>query len=175
MVTRQHTEAPLSAPSGATDPDIRPAMHRTFRPNVAALIEHAGLYLACERTDRPGVWQSVQGGIDAEDASPEDALLREMREEIGALREHFVVERRSRAWRRYEFPPDLAPRPGRNFRGQDQLWFLVRLIRPEGLALSRSEGEFRDARWVTLADLCAATVHWKRGILEDFSRELGLL
>ena len=57
-----------------------------YRPNVAAIIvssaypDEKQIFIA-ERSDLAGVWQFPQGGID-EGESPEEALFRELKEEL---------------------------------------------------------------------------------------------
>src|SRR5260221_6107613 len=53
-----------------------------FRPNVAAIVRRSnGRILVGERSDRPGCWQFPQGGIKNSE-TPEQALQRELQEEI---------------------------------------------------------------------------------------------
>ena len=56
---------------------------REYRRNVAiVVVNHAGLVLACHRSDSTGIWQIPQGGIE-EGESDEEAMHRELEEEIG--------------------------------------------------------------------------------------------
>ena len=69
--------------------------NKFYRPNVAAIIvssdypEKKEIFIA-ERTDLAGVWQFPQGGID-EGESSEEALFRELKEEIGTKDRKSVV------------------------------------------------------------------------------------
>jgi len=50
---------------------------------VAALIKEGEQYFLIERATFPYAWGCVAGHIDSTDATPEDALRRELREEVG--------------------------------------------------------------------------------------------
>ncbi|TAE90760.1 MAG: NUDIX domain-containing protein [Verrucomicrobia bacterium] len=79
-----------------------------FRPNVAALfIRPEGQLLVCERSTFPGSWQFPQGGVDLGETL-EQALAREVREEIGLLPEHYEVLRQESGYR-YLYRADLLP------------------------------------------------------------------
>ena len=64
-----------------------------YRPNVAALmVDTNGNLLICERSTIPGAWQFPQGGVDLGEEI-EQALYREIREEIGLSKEHYEIIR----------------------------------------------------------------------------------
>ncbi|HIC45035.1 MAG TPA: NUDIX domain-containing protein, partial [Sulfurimonas sp.] len=62
-------------------------MEKIYRPNVAIVVLSAeypakkDVFIA-ERSDLNNIWQFPQGGID-EGETPEDAMFRELEEEIG--------------------------------------------------------------------------------------------
>lgn len=148
----------------------------SFRPNVAALVRIGDQYLRCLRNKPAGVWQTVQGGIETTDPSVQDALLREIREELGVEPEMVQICGQSRFWRRYFFPPEvLRSHPERQNIGQEQLWFLVELPSLECIQLERSEGEFVQVELVDLQTLLSQIVAWKLPIVKDFCYEMGLM
>jgi putative (di)nucleoside polyphosphate hydrolase len=66
-------------------------MKRKYRPNVAAIIRRPdGRVLICRRSDYPESWQFPQGGVD-EGETLEQALTRELWEEIGIGAEDFRI------------------------------------------------------------------------------------
>lgn len=152
------------------------AMDRTFRPNVAALIKVGNQFLCAERSEPRGVWQTVQGGVEANDTSLEQALLREMQEELGVDAENVRIIEQSRYWRRYEFPAEVLEKyPERKNIGQEQMWFVVELSSLGCVNLKQSEGEFVQVELVSLEKLLAQFVQWKLPIVKDFCYEMGLL
>ena len=125
---------------------MRPAMKKRYRPNVAAVLQRAdGLVLIGQRADYPESWQFPQGGIDRGE-TPEDAVRREIAEEVGLGPEVYRITARSGP-HRYEFP---AGRDRRGHDGQEQTYFLCHLHGPgpPAIDLARTCGEFAAFRWV---------------------------
>jgi putative (di)nucleoside polyphosphate hydrolase len=116
-----------------------------FRPNVAAIIRRSdGRILVGERSDQPDCWQFPQGGIKISE-TPEEALKRELREEISLPPDCYrVTERRGPYC--YLFPPG---RKKEGFDGQEQIYFLVDLL-PSHFEPSphTPDPEFRTIRWI---------------------------
>ena len=145
---------------------------RPFRQSVVGVfVNDRGKVLLGERSDAPGSWQLPQGGID-EGESPEDALRREMREELGVNR--FRILRQGAMKCRYDFPAALDAPVARKYRGQEQTWFLLRFDDGAGPAPEAADGEFRDFRWDEPAQALAGIIEWKRQCYEDGFRSLGI-
>ena len=146
-------------------------MEKRYRPNVAAILQRAdGKILIARRSDYPESWQFPQGGV-GERESAEDALSREVEEEVAlpAGRYRIAAERRGY---RYDFPggPDR-----RGFHGQEQTYFLCLL--EEGAEKEvdpgRGCGEFTEAAWVDVRSFPHHLVppmkrEVYRRVLEDF-------
>ena len=80
--------------------------------------------LVGRRLDHPsGYWQMPQGGID-ENENPEEAVWREMMEEIGT--NNAQLFKTSNQWVNYEIPQEtLNKLPwGETYIGQTQKWFI---------------------------------------------------
>lgn len=146
-----------------------------FRANVAALVQCQEKYIACYRADHSS-WQSVQGGIEESDSSPEAAIIREVQEELGVLPEDFKIIKRSKFWRRYYFTKKIlnSSRFKENI-GQEQLWFLIQLNNFKSVNLENSHGEFSKVELFDLETLLLSYSSWKYAPLFDFCREIGLL
>jgi putative (di)nucleoside polyphosphate hydrolase len=94
-------------------------------------------------------WQFPQGGIKAGE-NPEQAMYRELMEEVGLSPAHVKLLGRTRHWLRYDVPAHWVRRDTRpHYRGQKQIWYLLRLIgRDCDVCLRRSERpEFDAWRW----------------------------
>ncbi len=153
----------LGPPAGAMSPEAFARL--PYRRGVGMmLLNRAGAVFVAQRLDMPGpAWQMPQGGIETGE-SPRAAALRELREEIGTDRAEIVAE--SAEWRRYELPPDLAPRLwGGGYRGQEQKWFLLRFLgADEEIDIETADPEFRAWRWAPLRDLPDLIVPFKRDL-----------
>ena len=121
-----------------------------YRSNVAALmIDANGNILICERSNIPGAWQFPQGGVDSGEEI-EQALYREIREEIGLSKEHYEILRRKDGYR-YLYPEDVRFKKIQKHgnHGQEQTYFLCKL-RPNApeINVNQSPREFRSYRWI---------------------------
>lgn len=121
-----------------------------YRPNVAALMTNEdGNLLICERCTIPGAWQFPQGGVDPGE-NIEEALYREIREEIGLSKEHYDILNRKDGYR-YLYPADVRSKKIQKHgnHGQEQTYFLCK-IRPESpeVNVNQSPREFRSYRWI---------------------------
>jgi putative (di)nucleoside polyphosphate hydrolase len=111
----------------------------------------------------PAAWQLPQGGID-DGETPESAGWREMLEEIGTDKARLLA--RSRVWRSYDLPPDLARRMWRGrYKGQTQLWLAFSFEGEDtDIRLDTEHPEFADWRWMEPARLPELAVSFKRAI-----------
>lgn len=123
---------------------------RGYRPNVGIILcNPQNQVLWARRAGRDG-WQFPQGGIKSHE-SAEQALYRELYEEVGLSRDHVAVLGRTVDWLHYDIPADYLRRvPHRNFRGQKQIWFLLRLVGcDDDVCLDRgNRPEFDAWRWI---------------------------
>jgi putative (di)nucleoside polyphosphate hydrolase len=133
-------------PPFATAHSIGRTMPKRYRPNVAAVLQRAdGRVLIGQRSDYPDSWQLPQGGIDRGE-SAEEALRREVLEEVGIGPDRYAITARTGP-HRYDFP---FGEDRRGYGGQEQTYFLCRL-KETGDAevdLSATCGEFQAVRWV---------------------------
>ena len=108
-----------------------------FRPNVGIILVNARNEVFWGKRIREHSWQFPQGGIKHGE-SPEQAMYRELYEEVGLKPEHVRVIGRTRGWLRYEVPKHWIKREWRNtYRGQKQIWFLLRLVGRDSDELAR--------------------------------------
>ncbi len=153
---------------------------KRYRPNVAAVILSSKYPDRCEffiahRCDIKNAWQFPQGGID-EGETPEDALHRELLEEIGCNDIEILGE--FPEWISYDFP---AKAKGKQypFDGQTQKYFLVRLKDESMIDLNAFEiPEFIEYKFVTYENLFDKVNYFKRKVyrrvINHFKKE-GLL
>ncbi|MCX6074579.1 MAG: RNA pyrophosphohydrolase [Campylobacterales bacterium] len=139
-----------------------------YRPNVAAVIvsheypDKKEIFIA-ERNDMNDVWQFPQGGID-EGESSEEALFRELKEEIGTKKIEIIAEYPD--WIAYDFPSHVAARMT-PFAGQKQRYYLVRLKKGAVINLDTKHPEFKQYRFVGIDELLGQIAHFKKPIYEQ--------
>lgn len=121
---------------------------RPYRKNVAAVVlNREGFILTCRRRDFHTTWQLPQGGIE-ENETAEEAVLRELDEEIGT-REVEILGRLVDPIC-YDWPPEVAHK---EYRGQEQVYFLLRLIPGAVLNFAaHPPGEFDCSEWLGCSD-----------------------
>src|ERR1044072_7975695 len=98
-----------------------------YRPNVGIVLCNGKDEVFWGKRVREHSWQFPQGGIKPGE-TPELAMYRELREEVGLSPHHVRILGRTRDWLRYDVPDQWIKRDWRgNYRGQKQIWFLLRL------------------------------------------------
>src|SRR5262252_7728154 len=120
-----------------------------YRPNVAIVVVNAKNQVFWGKRVREHSWQFPQGGINPGE-TPEKAMYRELHEEVGLEPLHVRILGRTRDWLRYEVPQHWVKREWRgSYRGQKQIWYLLRLIgRDTDVKLRANERpEFDAWRW----------------------------
>lgn len=145
-----------------------------YRPNVGIVLLNARNEVFWGKRVRQHSWQFPQGGIKFGE-SPEQAMFRELYEEIGLQAEQVRIVGRTRDWLRYQVPEQWMRRELRgNYRGQKQIWFLLRLMgRDCDVCLRRSEKpEFDAWRWHPYWVPLDAVVEFKRDVYQQALTEL---
>ena len=120
-----------------------------YRPNVGIVLCNRNNEVFWGKRVKEHSWQFPQGGIKHGE-TPEEAMYRELTEEIGLLRKHVRILGRTRDWLRYEVPEQWIRREWRGaYRGQKQIWYLLRLVgRDTDVSLRASDHpEFDAWRW----------------------------
>jgi putative (di)nucleoside polyphosphate hydrolase len=120
-----------------------------YKPNVAAILRNArGRILVCERIGVAGAWQFPQGGIDPGE-TPEQALFRELWEEIGVTEKDIrIVEQKGPYHYLYGHG-----RIKRGHHGKEQTYFLCDYSGPDArINVETKEPEFQAFRWIAPGD-----------------------
>ncbi len=145
-----------------------------FRPNVGIILLNQRNQVFWGKRIRTHSWQFPQGGIKHGE-SPEQAMFRELHEEVGLRQEHVRIVARTRDWLRYEVPQHFIRRDARgHYRGQKQIWFLLQLVgRDCDMNLrATSHPEFDAWRWNEYWVPLEAVIEFKRGVYETALTEL---
>ena len=137
-----------------------------YRPNVGIVLCNTRNEVFWGKRIRQYSWQFPQGGIKSGE-SAEEAMYRELTEEVGLESKHVRILGRTRGWLRYDVPKDWVKREWRgNYRGQKQIWFLLRLVgRDCDVRLKASEHpEFDAWRWHGYWQPAEEVVEFKREV-----------
>jgi putative (di)nucleoside polyphosphate hydrolase len=121
-----------------------------YRANVGIILSNQhGKLLWAQRMGQDA-WQFPQGGVD-QDESVEQAIYRELWEEIGLRNEDVKIIASTSSWLRYKLPKRMVRRHSQPVCiGQKQKWFLLRLSTEESSVNLQSTGspEFEGWKWV---------------------------
>ncbi len=145
-----------------------------FRPNVGIILLNQKNQVFWGKRIRTHSWQFPQGGIDRGE-TPEQAMFRELHEEVGLHPEHVRIVARTRDWLRYEVPDRFIRRDARGFyKGQKQIWFMLQLTGFDTNVNLRATDhpEFDAWRWNQFWVPLDAVVEFKRGVYEMALTEL---
>lgn len=146
-----------------------------YRPNVGIMIANAAGRLLWARRIGQEAWQFPQGGIGLNEPV-EDALFRELHEEVGLKPDQVRILAHTRNWLHYRLPgrvrrPDGSGNP---CIGQKQRWYLLQLLADDSaVSLTASQPqEFDDWRWVNYWYPLGQVVVFKREVYRRALKEL---
>jgi putative (di)nucleoside polyphosphate hydrolase len=146
-----------------------------FRANVGIVLMRDGgeLFLGGRRDGRG--WQFPQGGVRRNEL-PEEALYRELHEEVGLHRADVELLASTGQWLRYRLPRQYMRRKsGPLCIGQKQRWYLLRMIADESRLKfdATPEPEFDSGRWVDYWAPVREVIYFKRVVYARALQELG--
>jgi putative (di)nucleoside polyphosphate hydrolase len=148
-----------------------------FRPNVGIILCNGNRQLFWGRRIGQNSWQFPQGGIDS-DETPEQAMYRELEEEIGLTEDQVELLGATRGWLRYRLPKryirkNCQPR----CIGQKQVWFLLKIDCGEEAFCFDTTGtpEFDNWRWVKYWQPIREVIYFKRNVYTRALEELAPL
>jgi len=145
-----------------------------YRPNVGIILANGRDEVFWGKRVNQHAWQFPQGGIKHGE-TPEQAMYRELEEEIGLKAGHVRILGRTRQWLRYEVPEKWVRRDWRGtYRGQKQIWYLLRMVgRDCDVSLRTSEKpEFDAWRWHEYWVPLDSVIEFKRDVYRQALAEL---
>ncbi len=146
-----------------------------FRANVGIIIANdAGKLLLAGRIHSKG-WQFPQGGLLLGE-NVEQAMFRELHEEIGLSEEDVDVLGVTADWLRYRLPDKYVRRDTEPLCiGQKQRWFMLKLLgRDDKVRLDLGDNpEFDRWRWVDFWRPVNEVIYFKRRVYAQALHELG--
>jgi putative (di)nucleoside polyphosphate hydrolase len=145
-----------------------------YRSNVGIILCNNRNEVFWGKRVREHSWQFPQGGIKPGE-TPEQAMFRELMEEVGLLPHHVKILGRTRDWLRYDVPSHWVRREWRgSYRGQKQIWFLLKLLgRDCDVSLRTSaRPEFDAWRWHAYWVPLESVIAFKRDVYQQALSEL---
>ncbi len=150
-----------------------------YRPNVGIILLNNRNEVFWGKRIGQHSWQFPQGGIQHGE-TPEQAMYRELQEEVGLLPEHVQIIGRTRDWLRYDVPDEFLRRNQSQksrrapYRGQKQIWFLLRMVgRDSDISLRATDHpEFDAWRWSPYWIPLDVVIDFKRDVYQMALSEL---
>ena len=144
-----------------------------YRPNVGIVIcNRQGQVLWARRFGQHS-WQFPQGGINPGETA-EQAMYRELFEEVGLHRKDVRILASTRNWLRYKLPKRLVRWDTKPVCiGQKQKWFLLQLMCNDAdiNVQHSSTPEFDGSRWVSFWYPVRQVVSFKRDVYRRVMKE----
>ena len=146
-----------------------------YRANVGIVLSNQdGAVLLGGRVGQNG-WQFPQGGKQVEE-TVEEAMYRELEEEVGLKRSDVEVLGHTSDWLRYTLPDRYVRRNTEPLCiGQKQQWYLLRLASSDARVRldTTATPEFDRWRWVEYWLPVREVIYFKRGVYLRALEELG--
>lgn len=147
-----------------------------FRQGIGIILVNGNRQVFLAKRVGKNAWQFPQGGIKELEA-PEDAMYRELQEEIGLNAQDVKILASSRRWLRYRLPKRLI----RHYStplciGQKQKWFLLQLKNKDSAInlTATSNPEFDSWAWVSYWYPLTQVVTFKKRVyhlaMKEFAR-----
>ncbi len=145
-----------------------------FRPNVGIVLANTRGQVLWARRIGQNAWQFPQGGIKTHE-HPEEALFRELEEEVGLQQSDVKVLAQTQGWLRYRIPKQLLRKKSAPLCvGQKQKWFLLQMLCPDDKVKFDlfETPEFDHWRWVSYWYPVSQVVLFKRDVYRRALKEL---
>lgn len=148
-----------------------------FRIGVGIIVCNSQSEVLWARRIRQTVWQFPQGGIQVNE-TPEEALYRELNEEIGLKATDVKLLGATKEWLAYRYPPHLKRDYKPHFSiGQKQKWFLLHLINEQAEIRfdATNSPEFDQWQWVEYWHPLKQVINFKLAVYQTALKELNSL
>lgn len=145
-----------------------------FRPNVGIILANHQNEVLWARRIGQNSWQFPQGGIKPTE-TPEEALYRELYEEVGLVQDDVEVIAQTKGWLRYRLPKKLVRHNSQPLCiGQKQKWFLLRMLGDDSrVSVDQSASpEFDGWEWVSYWYPLGQVVSFKREVYRRALKDL---
>jgi len=121
---------------------------------VSVIVDGNNMFLVVQKLSyRDNEWSFASGGVE-DNESPSEAILRELREELGVKSFKIIAEAKTHY--QYEWPEKVIieqfHKLGKYFRGQQLKYFLIKFLGNQS-DIKPQEEEIRVIKWITYDQL----------------------
>ena len=145
-----------------------------YRKNIGIILCNSkNELLICKRLKEDS-WQFPQGGFEKNESS-ENAMFRELFEEIGLQKNDIIILGKTKKWLKYNLPKKYQRKTNNQLCvGQKQIWFLLRLISSDQSINLRTskKPEFDGWEWVSEKTPLEIVISFKKNVYIKALNEL---
>jgi len=148
-----------------------------YRCGVGIILVNANRQVFLGKRLGMDAWQFPQGGVRQKETL-EEAMYRELQEEVGLFPQDVKIIAQSQDWLRYELPKRLIRRRTKPICiGQKQKWFLLNFISAATKInlLATDDPEFDSWAWVSYWYPLRQIISFKRKVYESVMQEFAPL
>lgn len=144
-----------------------------YRLNVGIILANSAGKVFLGKRIKQNAWQFPQGGVDDQE-DLDEAVFRELWEEVGLERDKVKIIGHTRQWLKYKLPRKLIRSSKPTCIGQKQKWYLLMLTGEDSdIKLTASvKPEFDDWDWVNYWFPLSQVIHFKREVYRRALKEL---
>ena len=145
-----------------------------FRLNVGIILANQFNEVLWARRIGQNSWQFPQGGIKVSE-TPDEALFRELHEEIGLKESDVEIVAKTKGWLRYRLPKKMIRYNSLPLCvGQKQKWYLLRMLSADSMVSMdmSTNPEFDRWQWVSYWYPLGQVVSFKREVYRRAMKEL---
>ncbi len=140
-----------------------------YRENVGIVLVNSDNNVFWGRRAGTSFWQMPQGGIE-QGETPQEAMFRELSEEVGLQPNHVSVIHRTNGWLHYRLPESrVRSINGKKFVGQKQIWYLLKFIKTDNYININffNEPEFDCWKWINFWEPLKLVARFKKTVYES--------
>lgn len=145
-----------------------------FRLNVGIILANQFNEVLWARRIGQNSWQFPQGGIKVTE-TPDEALYRELHEEVGLKASDVEIVAKTKGWLRYRLPKKMIRHNSLPLCvGQKQKWYLLRMHSEDSMVTMNTSAnpEFDQWQWVSYWYPLGQVVSFKREVYRRAMKEL---
>jgi len=145
-----------------------------FRLNVGIILANQFNEVLWARRIGQNSWQFPQGGIKVTE-TPDEALYRELHEEVGLQASDVEIVAKTKGWLRYRLPKKMIRHNSLPLCvGQKQKWYLLRMHSEDSMVSmnTSTNPEFDQWQWVSYWYPLGQVVSFKREVYRRAMKEL---
>jgi len=146
-----------------------------YRENVAIVIINKDRKVLWAKRASENAWQFPQGGVKSNEKI-EDAMFRELKEEVGISKDKVKILGKTNDWLYYDVPKNWIRKDNNLYKGQKQIWFLLKFLGGESDIFLKNaiKPEFDDWSWIDYWITNDKVIDFKRDVYSKALKQLAV-